>query len=544
MFASIALVDLIGVLSVSILSLYLARGASGSNLLDRFLPFLGSMKYSDTLIMFASTAVIALLLKSFSSILFLRIFFRNLAHIESRISSDLLRKCFQLPQKLLSEFSSKNLPSTIVDGSAAVVFGILGNSILIFTELFLLLVLVIPLIIFSPALSLLIGSTFGLSFFVLHKWLGNWSLKNGQTRFDLQNSSRSIVANSGELSKYLLVSKNYEGIFKKFDNEVKQFTYTQSNGAYIQQVPKYVLELTVVFIGIFSGFYFFINDSFGRSLAVLTLIVAPSLRILPSLLRLQGAILYIKASMGESSEFFLVIESFQFEKSRIGHEISRRKRVAAVYKLPQVNFHKVSFKYDDSTNYIIRNLSFQANAGEVLLLEGKSGSGKTTIGDLVLNLLTPTDGEIYYQLSDELELTMSYMPQDTVLFNGSLRENIALGIESEHVNDDRINELIIQLELNQFAPHGAETILGIRGLNISGGQKQRIGLARALYSFPNLLVLDEPTTALDRGTEMLVINAIKKQSESATIIIISHQESLKKIASTILKVPRLGDDDQ
>ena len=460
----------------------------------------------------------------------------NLAQIQSRISRALFNQSLQLPQRLFQTFASRNLSSAIVDGSGSIVFGIIGNILLILTELFLLFILTIPLIIFAPLLSLLIGSVLGVVFFGLYRFLGAWSIRNGQNRFNFQNSSKSLIVNSGELSKSLMTSNEFKGILRKFDENFNRYTQTHSESFYMQQIPKYVFELTLVAIGILCGVFFFIGDSFGRSIGILTLILASTLRILPSLLRLQGAILYLKASFGESLELFSILRSIHFENLRKRDTTKIMISVNSANSLPQVNFENVSFQYSDSKDYVVKDLSFKIHSGDIFSLEGKSGSGKTTVVDLILNLLEPTEGRISYEISDANKLAIGYMPQETILLNGTLRENIALGIEPERVNEKRIIELMHILNLFDLSLDGPDMLLGNEGLNISGGQKQRIGVARALYSSPNLLVFDEPTTALDKETEGIVFEAIVKHSKQATTIIVSHQGTFSKISNRKLKI--------
>jgi ABC-type multidrug transport system fused ATPase/permease subunit len=340
-----------------------------------------------------------------------------------------------------------------------------------------------------------------------------------------------------------MTSGNLRGIFRKFDEDLGRYALTQSDAFYMQQIPKYVFELTLVIIGISCGVFFFLSDSFSRSIGVLTLILASTIRILPSLLRLQGSILYLKASFGESSELFSTLEVIESEKVKQENRTNRNRLVNAPYVLPEVIFENVSFRFSDSDRLVLKDLSFRVNSGEIFLLEGKSGSGKTTIGDLLLNLLDPTDGQIKYRLSNSHKLIMSYMPQDTILFNGSLRENIALGIEPELINEDRVLELMHLLHLFDFSPEGSNTVFGVHGLTISGGQRQRIGVARALYNSPNLLVFDEPTTALDNETEKIVIEALNIYNKQATTVIISHQGAFAGIANQKLTLTDLKNYD-
>ena len=167
---------------------------------------------------------------------------------------------------------------------------------------------------------------------------------------------------------------------------------------------------------------------------------------------------------------------------------------------------------------------------------GKSGSGKTTTIDLILGLLKPNEGEIYVDnfLIDENNVeswqsNVGYVPQQTFLIDDTISSNIAFGVKKEKIDFSQVKKVAMIANLDSFITNelenGYSTIIGERGIRLSGGQRQRIGIARALYSNPNLLVLDEATNALDKKTEKVVLDALKKLKNKITIIIISHHLS-------------------
>tara|TARA_B100001175_G_C19483184_1_gene628269 strand:- start:1343 stop:1930 length:588 start_codon:yes stop_codon:yes gene_type:complete len=179
---------------------------------------------------------------------------------------------------------------------------------------------------------------------------------------------------------------------------------------------------------------------------------------------------------------------------------------------------------------------------------GTSGSGKTTLIDCMLGLLSPTEGQIYFNdknnITNNLKLwqkQISYVPQNIYLMDSSIKENIAIGINKERIDDEQIKKSIKLANLTSFIeelPEKLDTRVGEKGIKISGGQRQRIGIARALYNNPSILVLDEATNALDNDTENKFLNFIYelKQKQNLTILMITHRINTLKKCDKIFQI--------
>ena len=174
---------------------------------------------------------------------------------------------------------------------------------------------------------------------------------------------------------------------------------------------------------------------------------------------------------------------------------------------------------------------------------GGSGSGKTTLVDILLGLLTPTDGQVVVdgEIVDLSKQTwrnqVGYVPQDIYILDDSIRNNVAFGIESNQISDNRIMTVLKLAQIEEFYNSldiGLDTNIGERGSRLSGGQKQRIGIARAIYGAPSLLVLDEPTSALDTESETAFIESLQAIRGKMTIVVISHKVSTLKYCDRLL----------
>jgi ATP-binding cassette, subfamily B, bacterial PglK len=191
---------------------------------------------------------------------------------------------------------------------------------------------------------------------------------------------------------------------------------------------------------------------------------------------------------------------------------------------------------------IINNLTLQIDKGQVIGISGPSGSGKTTLMNIVLGLLKPDEGRVLVNDKDIQEdlvgwrSLIGYVPQSITLIDASIRSNIALGIEDDAIDNEKIWSVLKEASLFEFVknlPSQLDTFIGENGIRISGGQRQRLGLARALYHDPEVMVFDEATSALDVETEKRITGEIMKLSGKRTVIIVAHRISTIKECDVI-----------
>lgn len=212
----------------------------------------------------------------------------------------------------------------------------------------------------------------------------------------------------------------------------------------------------------------------------------------------------------------------------------------------RLTFEQVDFRYPEGEDLAIKGLDLDIKPGETIAFVGKSGSGKSTVLNLTLGFLRPTGGRLLLDGTDMETLDLrtvrrhiSVVPQESVLFSGSIRENIAYGLE--HVDDESIRQALQDanaLDFVQALPDGLDTLLGQRGARLSGGQRQRISIARALIRDPRILLLDEATSALDGESERLVQNALANLRHGRTTLIVAHRLSTIRSADRIVVLDR------
>jgi len=273
------------------------------------------------------------------------------------------------------------------------------------------------------------------------------------------------------------------------------------------------------------------------------LVMAGAFRLLPAL----NQMLYMTNSVQFGAGAVGFVER---ELDTFGAYASPTDAVAAPEAVPhrlerEMRLDEVWFRYPTRDEPAIRGLSFDIRAGESFGIIGKTGSGKSTLLDVILGILEPDDGTVFIdgtpldERRDEWQRSIGYVPQDVYLVDDTLRANVALGWYSDDVDEERVLEAIRLAELNDVVaalPNGLETRVGERGVRLSGGQRQRVGLARALYTQPSVLVLDEATSNLDQVTERQIVDTLTELRGGLTMIVVTHRIATVRNCDRILHI--------
>ena len=202
-----------------------------------------------------------------------------------------------------------------------------------------------------------------------------------------------------------------------------------------------------------------------------------------------------------------------------------------------------NFRYPEADQDAISKVSLRIESGEIVVFVGSSGAGKSTIVDLLLGVLEPDSGSVLISECNPREAfenwpgAVAYVPQDVLIFNGSIRENIALGFEPTSISDDALLDALEKAQLLDYVlalPNGLDSQVGDRGTRMSGGQRQRLGIARALLTKPRLLVLDEATSALDGETESNIAEGVQSLKGDVTVVMIAHRLSSVRSAEKVI----------
>lgn len=324
-----------------------------------------------------------------------------------------------------------------------------------------------------------------------------------------------------------------------FHNYRRAFIYTRQ--ITLQQVPRIYLEFLAILA--MTGLILFLNSKQTASsnfVPVIGVFIAGAFRMIPSANRILSALQVIRFNKPVIDLFyaeFKNIDNASTTSNTNPHFSSEVKKVFKSLKVENITFH-----YPNTDSPALNNISFEISHGEMIGFVGSSGSGKTTMVDVLMGLLEPQQGKVFVNEDSianntrEWQNLIGYVPQNIFLTDDTLRNNIAFGIPENEIDQTKVQNAMEAARLTTFIDSltdGLNTKVGERGVRLSGGQRQRIGIARALYHNPSVLVLDEATSALDTVTEIEVMDSVKQLKGTRTIIVIAHR------ISTILSCNRI-----
>jgi ATP-binding cassette, subfamily B, bacterial PglK len=304
----------------------------------------------------------------------------------------------------------------------------------------------------------------------------------------------------------------------------------------IQKLPKLFFEVIAILTISIVILFFLERGTSNEVIIKLSVITATIIRILPSINKIVHSYNSRKYSMPSIMSVINFFDRLKINKFNKKHFIND---FVKEIKIKNLNF---THENSDRKNQIFKNLNFKIKKKDKISILGESGSGKSSLIDLILGFLKNDSGKIYLDNRDTknkiLTNIISYCPQFIHIFNTSIEKNISLEIENKFINFEKINKLMKICCLNSFSSSnklkGKE--LGESGLKISGGQKQRIGIARALYFSREILILDESLNAVDLKTSKKILNNILKNYPHLTIILVTHSKELAKMTGKIYMI--------
>jgi len=318
---------------------------------------------------------------------------------------------------------------------------------------------------------------------------------------------------------------------------------TQARLGFMNTYSKYVMDMSVTLGSLLIAIlqFYFIGGT--EAIASVGLFLAAGTRLAPAILRLQQNGVELMSNMAASEFTFELYEKLRY--SPYGNSsnltgISDYSGFKATIKL-----NDVSFSYPGNDMKTLDHVNLSIEEGDFCAVIGDSGAGKTTLVDIMLGLIKPISGDVYIS-GDEPGRTIEnwsgaigYVPQDVLIVEGTIRENVTLGYPSYSASDDAIWEALETAKLSDYVklqPLGLNTHVGDRGTRLSGGQRQRLGIARAMFTKPKLLILDEATSALDIKTESEFTATLKSLKGQVTMVVIAHRISTIEPANLVYKI--------
>lgn len=543
---SFGLLDLIGVGVVGMVGALAIRGVSSNAPGDRVAKVLHYLHLENQTLqmqvaILGTLAALLLIGKTIFSIIFTR---RTLIFLSGRaaaISSDLFARLISQPLVSMQQKSLQERLYAITGGVEVVTVGILGSAVSLVSDISLLFVMGLGLFLVDPVISFSTVISFGTIGFILYRLMHNRAEQLGRKEAAISIESLDRLWEVFHAYREIVV-RNRRGFYSaKIREQRTALSKTKAELAFMPNISKYVIEVTVVLVAlVISSIQFLIHDA-NHAVGVLTVFMAASTRIAPAVLRVQQGMITIRGSIGAATPTLTMIEDLSLvEPVTAG---SPELQILHNGFTASITIKDLSFIYPGKQRPAIQDLSLEIERATISAVVGKSGAGKTTLVDLILGIIQPTEGFVQISGKSPLEAisewpgSIGYVPQDVMISTGTIRQNVALGFPEDFDQDQLIWEALEIAQLDEFVrslPEGLDTSVGDRGTKISGGQRQRLGIARAMFTKPLLLVLDEATSSLDGKTESDIADAIQGLRGSATVILIAHRLSTLRSVDTVL----------
>lgn len=544
----IALIGLVAAVAVSGIAPNSLPGWAGSILestgLDAF-------TVSQLSVFIALAAVFVLVSKTVISAIMTRVITRFLAHRQADLSVSLARAFLQRPLTQVQRWTTSEATYALGQGASAATVALLGSAIVIASEVFLFAIIGVSLFLYDPVLTVVAAVFFAFIVVVVHRYLGRISARNADVIKDTSIDTLSVVSEALSTYRETTVLGRRDLYVSRYDNIVSRYATASANTAFIQEAPKYILEAALYVGALLLGVVQFITKDWSAAATTTALFLAAGSRVIPSLLRLQGAGITIRNAAVMAQPTFFMFDSLESPRDRGLDEgarnISGRLHDSVDSRYPEftavVIVNDVSLTFHDAHVPVIADVSLTVPAGTSAALVGSTGAGKSTLADLVLGVLAPDEGEILIgglpprQALHRWPGAIAYVPQNVALVAGTVKQNVALGMPIDAIRDELVWEALERAHLADFLTEhreGLDTWIGERGFKLSGGQRQRLGIARALYTRPRLVVLDEATSSLDAETEQAITQTLAELEGQVTTITVAHRLATVRNVDQIL----------
>lgn len=326
-----------------------------------------------------------------------------------------------------------------------------------------------------------------------------------------------------------------EGYFlNQFSQAYEQYGDANKKFLFINQIPRMIIETTVVCgLALLVIIKIYMGTATTEIVPLLGVLALAAFRLMPSANRIVNLSNIIRFNMPLFNELYDEYIEIRNKNILLSNKVIEDRKTEKINFSKKLEIKNLSFYYLGNKK-VLDNVSFEVPKGKFVGIIGPSGAGKTTFVDILLGLLEPTGGSVTVDGVDIFsnirgwQANLAYVPQSIYLIDGTIKENIALGVAEDEIDAELINKVLHMAELYDFVyslPDNINTNVGERGVKLSGGQRQRIGIARALYQQPEVLILDEATSALDSETEKSITDTILKLKGKITIIAIAHRTS-------------------
>jgi len=538
--------DLLGVLTIGLLGALAVNGIGTGNqsgTIATVLKFLNvyDLSFQTQAIVLGNCAVVLFVGRTVLSIFFTQRILFFFSRRGASISTNLVARLLSQPLVLVHGKTTQEMLYALTLGVEFITLNILATAMILIADISLLVVMVVGLLVVDASTA--IGSL------VLFSLIGYFLYRLMQVKVGYlgTKSAELSIKSNDEIVEVLgsyreAVVRNRRDYYSREIGKLRhELADTSAKINFMPYISKYVIETAMIVGGLLiAASQFFMHDSI-RAVTTLGVFLAAGTRITPAVLRIQQGSLQIRGSAGRAGPTLDLIDSLG--SAPLVENFDDSIDVVHEGFEAHIELKNVSITYPGKIVPALDNINLTIPTGTSVAIVGPSGAGKTTLVDILLGVLEPTEGEVFISGMSPLQAiskwpgAISYVPQDVVISKKSIRENVGLGYPKEVATDELISSALQAAFLTNFVnslPQGLNTLAGERGAKISGGQRQRLGIARAMFTKPQLLALDEATSALDGETEASITKSIDSLRGPATVVMIAHRLSTVRNADVVV----------
>jgi len=538
--------DLLGVLFIGLLGAISVASLDASEPTNRIASILRLLNISNfsfrtQCLILAVAAVIFLAGRTLLSIFFTRRILYFLAHKGAAISASLISRLLSQPLLKVQERTFQETVFAVTAGVDIITLSIIAASLVLFADISLLVIMIFGLFAVDFIIAIVTLLLFSLIGYMLYRIMqvraGDLGVTARQTNIRTNEKIVEVITSYRET----VVSNRRDFYAREIGKLRYVFAETSAEIAFVPFNSKYVVAAAIVLGALLIGGVQLILQDASQAVATLAIFIAAGSRVAPAVLRVQQGSVAIRRGSRTAEPTFELIHSLALLPliENTGDAID------VVHKgfIPEIQVKNVSLTYPLKYKQAISDINLSITPGEFVAIVGPSGAGKTSVVDVLLGVLNPDSGSVLISGLEPLKTiakwpgAIAYVPQDVVITSGTIRENVALGYPKEVATDQLINSALEIAQLDDFVnelPEGIDTQVGERGAKISGGQRQRLGIARAMFTRPHLLILDEATSSLDGATEVDISESIYALRGSTTVVMIAHRLSTVRNADIVV----------
>jgi ABC-type multidrug transport system fused ATPase/permease subunit len=463
-----------------------------------------------------------------------------LAKAESEISANLLSKYLVMPYEQFLSRNTAQLVNNVTMETAMLFAGLIKPLFIVISDTLVVIAILFLLVYIAPAATMAAMGATGICAVVFYVMLRERLKTLGKERLHHREQMIQWVNQSLGSLKEIIVLGRKDFFINAFWKHAYEMIGQQTFYETVTQLPRIIIESFGVIVLVVITIILLHQQ--GEFLPTIAVFAMAAFRLMPAINRITASATKVRYY---TQTLNVIYDDFQIQ-SAAQPVAAITDKIAKKFQ-DEIILQDVCYSYPATEKQVLQNINLSVKKGDSVGIIGQSGAGKSTLVDILLGLLPAQNGQI---MVDGIDIQqdiigwrrhISYMPQVVYLTDDTIKRNVALGIPDDEIDEALVWESLKKAQADEFVrsqESGLETLVGERGSRLSGGQRQRIGIARALYNQPDILILDEATTALDPETEKRICNTLTEIAKDITIIAISHQPALIAIADKVYRMEK------